>query len=48
MSAAALGIRFPGSHLGDDPDALPTALDAVPFAQPDGGTGTDLYLKPDK
>ncbi|MGV9647650.1 alpha/beta fold hydrolase [Streptomyces sp. NPDC003554] len=48
-SAAALSVKFPGSHLSDDPDApLPTALNAVPFTQPDGSTGTDLYLKPDK
>ncbi|MFF3946831.1 alpha/beta fold hydrolase [Streptomyces sp. NPDC001902] len=41
--------RFPGSHLSDDPDApLPTALNAVPFTQADGGTGVDLYIKPDK
>ncbi|MFE6552892.1 alpha/beta fold hydrolase [Streptomyces sp. NPDC057746] len=48
-SAAALSVKFPGSHLSDDPDApVPTALNAVPFTQPDGSTGTDLYLKPDK
>ncbi|WUD77263.1 alpha/beta hydrolase [Streptomyces sp. NBC_00510] len=41
--------KFPGSHLSDDPDApLPTALNAVPFTQADGGTGVDLYIKPDK
>ncbi|MFF4960743.1 alpha/beta fold hydrolase [Streptomyces sp. NPDC001222] len=48
-SAVAISAKFPGSHLSDDPDApVPTALNAVPFTQPDGSTGTDLYLKPDK
>jgi pimeloyl-ACP methyl ester carboxylesterase len=41
--------KFPGSHLSDDPAApIPTALNAVPFPQPDGSTGVDLYIKPDK
>jgi pimeloyl-ACP methyl ester carboxylesterase len=48
-SAFALNAKFPGSHLSDDPNApVPTALNAVPFTQPDGSTGTDLYLKADK
>ncbi|MCH5673992.1 alpha/beta fold hydrolase [Streptomyces gilvus] len=48
-SAFALNAKFPGSHLSDDPNApVPTALNAVPFTQPDGRTGTDLYLKADK
>ncbi|MFI9649378.1 alpha/beta fold hydrolase [Streptomyces sp. NPDC052040] len=48
-SVAALNAKFPGSHLTDDPNApVPTALNAVPFTRPDGSTGTDLYLKPDK
>ncbi|QXE35445.1 alpha/beta hydrolase [Streptomyces sp. GMY02] len=48
-SASALGAKFPGSHLSDDPDApVPTALNAIPFTQPDGSTGIDLYIKPDK
>ncbi|MFI9729474.1 alpha/beta fold hydrolase [Streptomyces sp. NPDC052092] len=40
-SALELSNMYPGSTLG------PT-LDAVPFPLPDGGTGTDLYIKPDK
>lgn len=48
-SIADLVGRFPGSHLSDDPNApVPTALNAVPFTQADGGTGVDLYIKPDK
>jgi pimeloyl-ACP methyl ester carboxylesterase len=47
-SAVALSAKFPGSHLSDDPNApVPTALNAVPFTQPDGSTGTDFYLKPE-
>lgn len=47
-SAAALSAEFPGSHLSSDPGApVPTALDAVPFTQADGTSGTDLYIKPD-
>nr|WP_106435781.1 alpha/beta hydrolase [Streptomyces davaonensis] len=43
-SAAALAVKFPGSHLSDDPHAeIPTALQPVPY---DGGI--DLYLRPDK
>lgn len=43
-SAAALAVKFPGSHLSDDPHAeIPTALKPVPY---DGGI--DLYLRPDK
>ncbi|MFJ5216281.1 alpha/beta fold hydrolase [Streptomyces sp. NPDC088354] len=46
---ASITAEFPGSHLSDDPAApVPTALNAVPFAQPDGGTGIDLTIKPDK
>ncbi|MET8223164.1 alpha/beta fold hydrolase [Streptomyces sp. NPDC004082] len=40
-SALELSNKYPGSTLG------PT-LDAVPFPLPGGGTGTDLYIKPDK
>jgi pimeloyl-ACP methyl ester carboxylesterase len=48
-SAAALTARFPGSHITDDPAApVPTALNAVPFSQPDGTTGIDLYLRAGK
>ncbi|WP_431967894.1 alpha/beta fold hydrolase [Actinacidiphila sp. bgisy160] len=48
-SIADLVGKFPGSHLSDDPNApVPTALNAVPFTQADGGTGVDLYIKPDK
>jgi pimeloyl-ACP methyl ester carboxylesterase len=39
----ALGLtnKFPGSTLAD-------TLDPVPFTQPDGSAGTDLYIKADK
>ncbi|MFD5065279.1 alpha/beta fold hydrolase [Streptomyces sp. NPDC058394] len=48
-SIGGLVGKFPGSRLSDDPDApVPTALNAVPFTQPDGGSGVDLYIKPDK
>ncbi|QXE33545.1 alpha/beta hydrolase [Streptomyces sp. GMY02] len=48
-SASALGAKFPGSHLSDDPTAqVPTSLNAVPFTQADGSFGVDLYIKPDK
>nr|WP_028804819.1 alpha/beta hydrolase [Streptomyces sp. 142MFCol3.1] len=40
-SALELSNKFPGSTLG------PT-LAPVPFPLPDGGTGTDLYIKADK
>jgi pimeloyl-ACP methyl ester carboxylesterase len=33
--------KFPGSLIGGD-------LNQVPFTNPDGSTGVDLYLKPDK
>ncbi|MFF2503505.1 alpha/beta fold hydrolase [Streptomyces sp. NPDC058067] len=33
--------KYPGSE-------IPDAVDAVPFPNPDGSTGTDLYLKADK
>ncbi|MFJ3309497.1 alpha/beta fold hydrolase [Streptomyces sp. NPDC086549] len=36
-----LGEKFPGAELS-------SALDAVPFPLPGGGTGTDLYVKADK
>jgi pimeloyl-ACP methyl ester carboxylesterase len=36
-----LNDRFPGAELS-------TALDAVPYPLPGGGTGTDLYVKADK
>ncbi|MGW8955440.1 alpha/beta fold hydrolase [Streptomyces sp. NPDC055709] len=38
---AELGEKFPGA-------ALPSALNAVPFPLPGGGTGTDLFIKADK
>ncbi|MFH9675768.1 alpha/beta fold hydrolase [Streptomyces sp. NPDC017405] len=38
---AELGDRFPGA-------TLPSALDAVPYPLPGGGTGTDLYVQKDK
>ncbi|MFC8830400.1 alpha/beta fold hydrolase [Streptomyces sp. NPDC057137] len=48
-STATVSAKFPGSHLSDDPDApVPTSLNAVPFTQDDGATGTDLYIKPNK
>ncbi|MEV8558237.1 alpha/beta hydrolase [Streptomyces sp. NPDC051917] len=48
-SANDLAAKFPGSHITDDPTAqIPTALNAVPFTQAGGGTGVDLYIKPDK
>ncbi|MER5642402.1 alpha/beta hydrolase [Kitasatospora sp. NPDC002227] len=40
-SALQLTERFPGS-------TLPAALDQVPFTNPDGSTGTDLYIRQDK
>ncbi|MFE9952889.1 alpha/beta fold hydrolase [Streptomyces sp. NPDC005531] len=47
-TASGLSAKFPGSHITDDPTApVPTALNAVPFAQADGSTGIDLYLKAD-
>ncbi|MGW1006130.1 hypothetical protein [Streptomyces sp. NPDC002520] len=33
--------RYPGSE-------IQAALDQVPFTNPDGTTGTDLYIKPDR
>ncbi|MFJ5220992.1 alpha/beta fold hydrolase [Streptomyces sp. NPDC088354] len=48
-SAAELIGKFPCSHLSDDPNApIPTALNAVPFTQADGGNGVGLYIKPVK
>ncbi|MFJ6216988.1 alpha/beta fold hydrolase [Streptomyces sp. NPDC092296] len=38
---SVLSARFPGS-------ALNAALKSVPFTKPDGTTGTDLYIKPDR
>ncbi|MFD7447156.1 alpha/beta fold hydrolase [Streptomyces sp. NPDC059909] len=38
---AELGEKFPGAELS-------SALNAVPFPLPGGGTGTDLYVKADK
>ncbi len=40
-STAELAAKFPGGHLGP-------ALEPVPFPLADGGTGTDLYIKPDR
>ncbi|MFE3168959.1 alpha/beta fold hydrolase [Streptomyces sp. NPDC059224] len=40
-SASELSGKFPGSTLG-------ATLNKVPFPQPDGSTGTDLYIRPDK
>ncbi|MFF3570816.1 alpha/beta fold hydrolase [Nocardia jiangxiensis] len=40
-SALELTGKFPGS-------TLPGALNPAPFTNPDGTTGTDLYIKPDK
>ncbi|MEW2491227.1 alpha/beta hydrolase [Streptomyces sp. NPDC048411] len=40
-SVTELNSRFPGADLG-------SALNPVPFALPGGGTGIDLYIKPDK
>jgi pimeloyl-ACP methyl ester carboxylesterase len=37
-STGQLAAKFPGGELGP-------ALDPVPFPLPDGGTGTDLYIK---
>jgi pimeloyl-ACP methyl ester carboxylesterase len=40
-SAGEIGEKFPGADLS-------SALNAVPFPLPGGGTGTDLYVKADK
>ncbi|MGY4920281.1 alpha/beta fold hydrolase [Streptomyces sp. 900116325] len=40
-TVAELNSKFPATELG-------SALNAVPFPLPGGGTGTDLYVKPDK
>lgn len=40
-STAQLAAKFPGGQLGP-------ALEPFPFPLPDGGTGTDLYIKPDR
>ncbi|MFD0506135.1 alpha/beta fold hydrolase [Streptomyces chiangmaiensis] len=40
-TVAELNSKFPATELG-------SALNAVPFPLPDGGTGTDLYIKADK
>lgn len=40
-SAFELSNKFPGSTLGPN-------LNSVPFPLPDGGSGTDLYIKPTK
>ena len=40
-SALQLTNQYPGS-------TLPAALDPVPFTNPDGSTGTDLYIQQDK
>jgi pimeloyl-ACP methyl ester carboxylesterase len=39
-STGELAAKFPGAQLG-------AALHAVPFAVPDGGTATDLYIRQD-
>ncbi|MFJ9029123.1 alpha/beta fold hydrolase [Streptomyces sp. NPDC102274] len=38
---SVLSAKFPGSELG-------TATISVPFTGPDGSTGTDLYIKPER
>ncbi|MFE3140764.1 alpha/beta fold hydrolase [Streptomyces scopuliridis] len=38
---SVLSAKFPGSELG-------TATNSVPFTRPDGSTGTDLYIKPER
>ncbi|MFE1446673.1 alpha/beta fold hydrolase [Streptomyces olivaceoviridis] len=45
-----LTAKFPGTHITTDPnpDALPTALDPVPFTLADGTGGVDLYAKADQ
>ena len=40
-STGELAAKFPGAQLGG-------ALEPVPFPLPDGGTGTDLYILPDR
>ncbi|MGW1671450.1 alpha/beta fold hydrolase [Streptomyces sp. NPDC002324] len=40
-TSLGLSNKYPGSTLGD-------AVDAVPYALPDGGQGQDLYIKSDK
>ena len=40
-STDQLAAKFPGGELGP-------ALNPVPFPLPGGGTGTDLYIKPDR
>ncbi|MFE4536498.1 alpha/beta fold hydrolase [Streptomyces scopuliridis] len=38
---SVLSGKFPGSELG-------TATNSVPYTRPDGSTGTDLYIKPER
>ncbi|MDY7102943.1 MAG: alpha/beta hydrolase [Actinomycetota bacterium] len=40
-STGQLAAKYPGGELGP-------ALESVPFPLPDGGTGTDLYINPDR
>ncbi|MFD9391154.1 alpha/beta fold hydrolase [Streptomyces sp. NPDC060000] len=40
-TSLGLSNKFPGSTLGN-------AVEAVPYALPDGGSGNDLYIKSDK
>lgn len=45
-----LTSKFPGTHITTDPnpDAIPTALNPVPFSLTSGAGGADLYAKADQ